>query len=608
MHLIRKITPDLYYTGVNDRRIALFENVYPVSDGVSYNSYVLLDEKTVVFDTADGNFTNKYLANVAAALNGRKADYLVVSHMEPDHSASVKALMNAYPDMKVICNSKSITMLANFFGDISDRAVLVKDGETISVGKNTLKFVFAPMVHWPEVMMTYLVEEKVLFSADAFGSFGALDGNLFAEEKSFEEYLPEARRYYTNIVGKYGAQVQAAIKKLAGVPVDYVCPLHGVIWKKDFAKILAKYLLWADYEPETSTAMIVYGSVYGDTAEAAETLAAFLAERGVRDIKVYDVSKTHYSYLISEAFRVSNIVFASITYNASVFPAMEHFVRELTAHGLKKRSLSIIQNGSWAPVSGAKIKEVLAGWKDSFIVGETVTLNSAVKENTVAELATLADAIVLSMNKPSVETTGTDVSAMFKISYGLYVLTVKDGDKDNGCIINTASQITENPRRVTIAVNKSGYTCELLQKNDLFNLSVLSEKTPFDVFKRFGFASGRDTDKFAGTEKVRSSNGLTYLPEYANAVISAKIVARYDYGTHMLFVADVTEAKTLSGDPSATYDYYFKHIKTAPPKAEAKKKGFVCKICNYVYEGETLPPDFICPICKHGAEDFEPLK
>lgn len=400
MDNIRKIADGLFCTGVNDRRIALFENVYPVEHGVSYNSYVLLDEKNVLFDTADGGFTAKYLENVAACLNGRAADYLVVSHVEPDHSASVRAVMDAYPDMKVVCNAKAAAMLENFFGGMGERVLTVTDGQELSVGKRTLKFIFAPMVHWPEVMFTYDVTDRILFSADAFGSFGATDGNIFSDEINFAAYLPEARRYYANIVGKYGAQVKAALKKLENTAPVLVCPLHGVIWRNNFPLILEKYALWADYEPEETSAVICYGSVYGHTAEAAEILAAMLAERGVRGIRVYDVSKTHYSHIVGEAFRASNLVFASVTTNAALFPAMERLISELTAHGIRKRTVSVIQNGSWAAVAGAKIRDAVSAWKDSFVTGDTVTLLGALAPRQRQELAGLADSIVFSMAKP----------------------------------------------------------------------------------------------------------------------------------------------------------------------------------------------------------------
>ena len=602
----RKLTDDVYYTGVNDRRIELFENAYPVSNGVSYNSYVIVDEKICLLDTADGGMTNKYLSNVDQVLKGKTPTYLIVSHMEPDHSASIRAVMEKYPDIKLVCNAKTKPMLTNFFGDISDKLILVSDGEEFSLGKHKLKFVFAPMVHWPEVMLTLDLTDNILFSADAFGSFGAINGTLYSDEIDFEEYLPEARRYYTNIVGKYGAQVKAAINKLGGAKPALVCPLHGVIWRNNFDRIVAKYLLWANYEPEEIGAVIVYGSVYGNTAEAAELLASMLADKGVKNIKVYDVSKTHYSHLISEAFRVSNLVFASVTTNMYLFSAMEKLLTELTNHGIMKRTVSLIQNGSWAPASGRAMTEIVSSWKDSFIAGKMLNLTSTLQESQIKDIEELADAIKLSMARHVEEEPPKKPSGnpMFKLTYGLFVLSTKVGDKDNGCIINTAMQVAENPTKISVAVNKKNYTCEMLQKSDDLNVSILSEKAVFDTFKRFGFQSGRDADKFLDTDPV-AKNGVKYITDGVNAVISGKIVDRIDVGSHMVFVAEVTETILLTDDPSTTYDYYFKNIKPAPPKTEEKKVGYVCKICGYVYEGETLPDDFVCPLCKHGAQDFE---
>ena len=608
--MFRKLTEDLFYTGVNDRRIELFENAYPVANGVSYNSYVLLDEKVVLFDTADGGYTNKYLENVKKVLAGRKADYLLVSHMEPDHSASMRAVLDAYPDIKVICNAKSKPMIENFFGDISSRAVVVSDGEEFSTGKHTLKFVFAPMVHWPEVMLTLDVTDNVLFSADAFGSFGAIDGNLYSDEVDFDAYLPEARRYYTNIVGKYGAQVKAALKKLAGATPALVCPLHGVIWRNNFDKIVEKYLLWADYEPEEVGVVVCYGSVYGNTADAAETLAATLAEKGVTNVKVYDVAKTHYSHLIAEAFRASNLVFCSVTTNMYLYAAMEKLLDELTKHGIKKRAVSLIQNGSWAAASGARMKEIVSTWKDSFICGEMLSLTSRLKETQAAEMDALAEAIKFSMarheEEPEKKPVDPNGNALFNLSYGLFVLSTKLGDKDNGCIVNTVQQVADG--KIAVSVNKKNFTCEMLQKTDDFCVSILSEKATFDTFTRFGFQSGRAADKF-DADAPRMANGVCYYTDGVNAVLCGKIVERIDCGSHILFIAELGKTLILTDDPSCTYAYYFAHIKPAPPapKADEKKKGFVCKICGYVYEGETLPEDFVCPLCKHPASDFEPL-
>ena len=376
MAIIRQLTPDLIYTGVNDRRIALFENVYPVSAGVSYNSYVLRDRDTVIFDTADGGFTDKYLQNVEAALAGTAPSYLVVHHMEPDHSASIKALADKYPSMKIILNAKTKAILANYFAGLDDRTVCVKDGEELNIGKHTLKFVFAPMVHWPEVMFTYDVTDKVLFSADAFGSFGAIDGSIFSDEADFEAYLPEARRYYTNIVGKYGPQVMNLLKKAGTIDIKTICPLHGPVWRKDLDYIIDKHVKWATYEPEEKGVLIAYASFYGNTENAAQILATKLCERGITNIKMYDVSNTHVSYLISDAFKYSHMALLSATYNNDLFPPMEEFIRDMQRLNLQNRSIAIAENGTWAPQACKVMCKMIGEMKKMTLLNEKLSMLS----------------------------------------------------------------------------------------------------------------------------------------------------------------------------------------------------------------------------------------
>jgi len=597
--------------GGNDRRLALFENIYPVPDGVSYNSYLLLDDKTVLFDTADKSIRGLFLENLAYALGTRKLDYLIVSHMEPDHCAVIADVFRMYPEVKIVCNSKTIAMIRQFFDfDIDAAALLVKDGESLPTGRHTLTFLTAPMVHWPEVMVTYDTADKILFSADAFGTFGALNGTIFADESDFYgTKIAEARRYYTNIVGKYGAQVQALLKKASAVDINMICPLHGPIWREGIDGFVDKYEKWSTYTPEERAVLILYASIYGDTENAAEILAAKLAERGVRNIALYDVSVTDPSYLVAEAFRCSHIVFASPTYNAGIFTNMELVLHELETHNLQNRFVSVIENGTWAPAAGGLIRSRLSALKNMTFIGETITVRSSVKEPDFEELdllaAQLADSLRTAVPEP--DAAALEPSSFFKLSYGLFVLTARYEEKDNGCIINTVLQVTDSPKRLLIAVNKGNYTHDMIAKTGVFNVSVLTEGAPFKLFRHFGFQSGRNADKFADFAHVRrSAGGLLYLDKYANAYFSCRVISSADYGTHTVFVADVTEACVLNGDASVTYDFYFKHIKPSPKPAE-HKKGFVCKICGYVYEGDTLPPDFVCPLCKHGASDFEPL-
>ena len=621
MYCYRKVTEDLYWVGSNDRRLAMFEGVYSVPDGVSYNSYLLMDEKTVLLDTVDKAVKTVFFENVAEVLGDRKLDYLVVHHMEPDHAEAIQEVVLRYPEVKIVCNAKIVKMIKQFFDfDIDSRAVVVKEGDSLSTGKHNLVFVMAPMVHWPEVMVSYDTTDKILFSADGFGTFGALNGALFADEVNFErDYLDEARRYYTNIVGKYGDQVQTLLKKAATLDIEMICPLHGFVWRKNLGDFIGKYMHWSSYSPEEYGVVIAYASVYGHTENTAEILACKLRERGVKTV-MYDVSVTPASDIIAAAFKWSHLVFASTTYNAGIFVNMESLIYDLVAHNIQKRTIALIENGSWAPTSGALMRKEFEKCKDMTILDNQVTIRSALKKEQLSQLDALADALadtipgtaksskVTEEVKEEVSSEATvDPTAMFKLSYGLFVLTAKDGEKDNGCIINTVMQVTDVKKRIAIAVNKANYTHDMIKKTGVFNVSVLTTDAPFKLFQQFGFQSGRDTDKFAGeTEVARTANGLRYVPQYANAVISGKVVEEHEYDTHTLFVAEVTEAAVLSNAPSVTYQYYFDHIKPQP-QPTTEKTGYVCKICGYIYEGETLPEDYICPLCKHGAADFEKL-
>jgi len=613
MHCTKKITNDLIWVGANDRRLAMFEGVYSVPNGVSYNSYLLKDEKTVLFDTVDKAVHQRFLENVASALDGRPLDYLIVQHMEPDHSSALEDILARYPKVKLVCNAKTQTFIKQFTGlDISD-AHIVKENDTLNTGRHTLHFVMAPMVHWPEVMVTYDSTDKILFSADAFGTFGALNGALFADEVDFnKEYMDEARRYYANIVGKYGAQVQSLLNKASSLDIKMICPLHGFVWRENQASFISKYALWSAYQPEEKGVMIAYASVYGNTENAAEILACQLREMGIKTV-MFDVSVIPASEIIAAAFKWSHLVFASATYNAGIFVSMEALLNDLVAHNIQNRTVAIIENGSWAATSGGLIREKLGKCKNINIIEQTVSIKSSVKAAQLSELEAMAEAIGSTFPLPAKnnvedknsKAASIDPAAMFKLSYGLFVLTAKDGSKDNGCIINTATQITVSPLRISIAVNKANFTHDMIIKTGEFNLSILAESAPFRIFEQFGFHSGRDTDKFAGSDYLeRTANGIRYVPEHTNSIISAKVCESYDYGTHTVFMADVTQTLVLSAEASATYQYYFENIKPKPQPAPKDQKGFVCKICGYVHEGDSLPDDFICPLCKHGASDF----
>ena len=399
MYCVRKITDDLTWLGANDRRLALFESAYPIPEGISYNAYLLSDEKTVLLDTADKAVAPRFLENLAHALGGRPLDYLVVNHMEPDHTATLEDVLLRHPETKVILNQKTLSMVKQFFDfDIDARAILVKEGDTLATGRHTLTFVMAPMVHWPEVMVTYDMTDKTLFSADAFGTFGALNGSLFADEVDFErDLLPSARRYYTNIVGKYGAQVMAVLNKMSSFEIKTICPLHGPIWRENIVCFIEKYQKWATWQPEEKGVVIAYASVYGHTENAADIVANALSERGVRNIVMYDVSVTDPSYVLADCFRYSHLVFAAPTYNSGLFTTMDTLLRELSAHGLRERTVALIENGTWAPQSGKHMRAILDEMKDLTILENSVTFKSSVKAPEESELRALADTIADSM-------------------------------------------------------------------------------------------------------------------------------------------------------------------------------------------------------------------
>ena len=400
MYNVRKVTEDIVWVGASDRRLALFENIFPIPRGVSYNSYVLLDEKTVLLDTVDASVAGQFFENLEHVLDGRKLDYLIVNHMEPDHCAMIGDLVRRYPEVQVVGNAKTFGMMKQFFGtDFAERAVTVKEGDTLATGAHTLHFVMAPMVHWPEVMVTYDEKDKVLFAADGFGTFGALNGNIFADEVDFDrDWLDDARRYYTNIVGKYGASVQALLKKASGLEIAVICPLHGPIWRENLGYILEKYQKWSTYEAEDQAVVILYATMYGNTASAADALAGRLAAKGVKKIAVYDVSNTHVSELISEIFRASHVVFAAPTYNGGIYPVMENLLADMKALAVQNKTVALMENGTWAPTTAKQMREKLAELKNVTILDAQITIKSAMAPEQEGQLEALADAIVASMD------------------------------------------------------------------------------------------------------------------------------------------------------------------------------------------------------------------
>ena len=592
------ITNDIRYVGVNDHQVDLFEGQYKVPGGMAYNSYVILDEKIAIMDTVDKNFTHEWLDNIQSVLGGRKPDYLVVQHMEPDHAANVGNFMKLYPETTIVSSAKAFNMMGPFLGTCyEDRRIVVGEGDTLSLGKHTLAFVAAPMVHWPEVIVTYDVLDKVLFSADGFGKFGALDVD--------EPWDDEARRYYIGIVGKYGAQVQALLKKAATLDIQTICPLHGPVLKENLGHYIRLYDLWSSYTVETEGVVIAYTSIYGNTKAAVEKLADKLRANGCPKVIVHDLARCDMAQAVADAFRYSKLVLATTTYNADVFPFMKEFIHHLTERNFRNRTVALMENGSWAPLAAKVMRKMLEECKNLTFTETTVRILSALNETSAKQVDALANELSKEyLAQQDATANKNDLTALFNIGYGLYVVTTNDGIRDNGLIVNTVSQVTNTPNRIAVTINKQNYSFHTIQKTGVLNVNCLDVSAPFSLFQRFGFQSGRTVDKFAGMEVLRSDNGLAFLPRYINSFMSLKVESYVDMDTHGMFICTVTEARVMSDAETMTYTYYQKNVK---PKPETEgKHGFVCKVCGWIYEGDELPDDIICPLCKHGAADFEP--
>lgn len=595
-----KITNEIMYVGVNDHQVDLFEGQYVVPKGMAYNSYVIMDDKIAVMDTVDAHFTHEWLDNIADCLDGRKPDYLIIQHMEPDHSANIQSFMDAYPQATIVATQKAFAMMDCFFGEeLHGERLVAGEGSTLCLGKHLLTFVLAPMVHWPEVMVTYDSTDKVLFSADGFGKFGAMDAD--------EPWDDESRRYYIGIVGKYGAQVQALLKKAAGLDISIICPLHGPILTENLGHYLKLYDTWSSYSVETDGIVIAYTSVYGHTKKAVEILTEKLQTKGCPNVVVCDLARSDMSQVVANAFRYGKLVLATTTYNADIFPFMRDFIDHLTERNYQKRTIGLIENGSWAPLAAKIMKEKFAKSKDITWLDTTVKIKSSLNQENIDQLEAMAnelckDYIARSDDKAN----KNDMTALFKIGYGLYVVTSNDGKRDNGLIVNAVSQVTDTPNRVAVTINKANYSHHIIKQTGKINLNCLSVEAPFKLFENFGFHSGRSVNKFENWKTYRSDNGLAFLPHYINAFMSLQVEQYVDLDTHGMFICRVTEARVINDKETMTYTYYLDNVK---PKPETEgKKGFVCKICGYVYEGDVLPDDFVCPLCKHGAADFEPIE
>ena len=592
------VTKDIVYVGVNDHKVDLFEGQYVVPNGMAYNSYVILDEKVAIMDTVDRNFTHEWLDNIEKALAGRKPDYLIIQHMEPDHSANIMNFLKQYPDVTVVSNEKAFKMMDQFFHQEIPNKKVVGDMESLELGKHVLTFVFAPMVHWPEVMVTYDSTDKVLFSADGFGKFGALDVE--------EDWACEARRYYIGIVGKYGMQVQNLLKKAATLDIQIICPLHGPILKENLGYYINKYDIWSSYRTEKEGIAIFYTSVYGNTKAAVNYLADLLKENGAPKVVVCDLAREDMAEAVEDAFAYGKIVFATTTYNTTIFPFMNDFLEHLVERNFQNKTVAFIENGSWAPMAAKVMKDKLAGCKNLSILEPTVRILSSMNDENKEQMQKIAQALTQEyVAQDDKKANKQDKKALFNIGYGLYVVTSNDGKKDNGLIVNTVSQITDDPTRVMVGINKANYSHHVIKNTGIMNVNCLSVEAPFKVFENFGFQSGRNVDKFQNEWKpLHSDNGLAFLPQYINAFMSLKVDQYLDMGSHGLFLCSVTESRVMSDKETMTYTYYQKNVK---PKPNTQKKGWVCKVCGYVYEGENLPDDFICPLCKHGAADFEKI-
>ncbi len=596
----KSVTKDIFYIGVNDHKIDLFEGQYIVPNGMAYNSYLIKDELIAIMDTVDQNFTKEWLNNIQDVLGDEKPTYLVVQHMEPDHSANIMNFLKVYPDAFVVGNAKTYKMMEQFFHQEIPNKLVVNDGDTLNLGSHTLTFVFAPMVHWPEVMVTYDNLDKALFSADGFGKFGALDVE--------EEWDCEARRYYFGIVGKYGAQVQALLKKAATLDIQIICPLHGPVLKENLGHYLKQYDIWSSYQSEVDGVAIFYTSVYGHTKEAVELLKEKLEANGTPKIAVADLAREDMAECVEDAFKYSKIVLATTTYNAGIFPFMDEFIAHLVERNWQNKKVAIIENGTWAPMAAKVIKDKLANSKNLQFIEPNVRILSSLDDASRAQIEQLALAIsedYKALKDIKENNSEVDPKALFKIGYGLYVVTSNDGKKDNALIVNTVTQLTDKPLRVAVNINKLNYSHDIIKKSGILNVNCLNIDAPFSLFKEYGFVSGKEVDKFKDKEVTRSENGLVVLPNYVNALISLKVDSYVDLGTHGMFVCSVSESKVINNVETMTYNYYQANVKPKPDTE--KKKGWVCKICGYVHEGD-LPEDFICPLCKHGASDFEEIK
>ncbi|MDR0831716.1 MAG: flavin reductase [Bacillales bacterium] len=591
----KNITKKIKYIGVFDKDIDLFEGQFVVKEGISYNSYLILDENITIMDTVDVRKADIWLNRLLEELVDKKPTYLVVQHMEPDHCGSLLVLLNKFPDIVVVGNDKTHKYISQFFPNLNYQSKIVKNGDSLSLGFHTLNFIFAPMVHWPEVMFSYETSEKLLFSADAWGKFGNNENVINWED--------EARRYYFGIVGKYGLQVQNVLKKAKTLEISQILPLHGPILENNLSYYLDLYNTWSLYKAEKEGLLIVYTSIYGHTKKAVDFLVDNLDKR--IDYKVIDLARSDIHEVVSQAFKYESMIIATTTYNTELFPIFSYFLHLLKERNYQNRNIGIIENGTWSPNIINRVQEEFTNSKNISYYKNNVTIISALNETSQNTLLLLATELNKTYAPLQTSKNNIDAATLFSLSYGLYVITSQINGVDNGLIVNTVTQVTDSPKRVAVTISKANYSEEIIRNTGLLNVNILTTKAPFDIFKQFGFQSGRQVNKFKDQKEIRRTpNGLIVLNEAINGVLSLKVISSSDLGTHTMFICDVSEAYKINDEPSVTYTYYQQNIK---PKPESKNKGWVCTVCGFIYEGENLPDDYICPLCKHGKEVFEKI-
>ncbi|MDO5563858.1 MAG: flavin reductase [Eubacteriales bacterium] len=593
---MKNIVENVFECGIYDKEASIFENQFPLLQGMSFNSYVIVDEKIVILDCVDKKYEEIWLKNIENIIKDKIPDYLILQHVEPDHSGALKKFIEKYKSTIIVGNEKTFEITKKLFDeDFESRRIVINDEDTLDIGNRKLHFYFAPMVHWPEVFMTYDEVDKIFFSADAFGKFGSND--------ILEPWDDEARRYYFGIVAKYGEQVKALFEKIKNLNIQIIAPLHGPVLKQNLDHYFNLYKIWSNYEKEEDGFLIVYTSVYNDTKEIVYYIKDLLEKNSIPKVEIFNLSFDEINKVVSECFKYKNIIFATTTYNNSIFPFMKDLLYRLVDKNFQNKNIFLIGNGLWSENAISEMKNILSSCNNLKFVSN-LQIEGAMKEENKTQINTFAyNASEEYIAKDDSKANKNDNNAMYNIGYGLYIATSNDGKKDNGFVLNTAMQITSNPNQMVICINKNNYSYEIIKENKKVNINILTTDTPFDLIKQYGFQSGREVDKFKNVKINRTSNGLVYLNDYINSVISLNIIYYKDLSTHGMFIGEVVESRVFNNFKSLTYDYYQKNIK--PKRANVKKKGWICKICGYIYEGDELPKDFICPICKHGAIDFE---